>query len=337
MELKDEAARGDVTSRRCHIAVRCRVLFMTAEAEGMRVSQGSPQDETKFAAAWRLHRPYLLDLAFRMHGRIADAEDAVQEAFSRLMCADIDEIHDVRGWLIVVVSRITLDQLRSATARREIPAASEDLDGRSATPDPADRITLEDSVRLAMLVVLERLTPAERVVFVLHDVFQFSFDTVASIVGRSPAACRQLASRARRRIRSDTEPARFDVDLREQHRLAQGFIAACAGGDLDALMQLLDPDVAGDVDFGGRAAPQWALGPLQVARGLLRPFGPSSGKILVSHPINGRPGVLAFRGNRLIGVLVLEERAGRITHVHAIADRRQLASLGTDIGIRTRY
>ena len=97
-------------------------------------------------------------------------------------------------------------------------------------------------------------------------------------------------------------------------------------------MQLLDPDVAGDVDFGGRAAPQWALGPLQVARGLLRPFGPSSGKILVSHPINGRPGVLAFRGNRLIGVLVLEERAGRITHVHAIADRRQLASLGTDIG-----
>ena len=301
------------------------------------MSHATPPDETKFAAAWRLHRPYLLDLAFRMHGRITDAEDAVQEAFSRLISVDIDEIEDIRGWLIVVVSRISLDQLRSAPARREISAVSEDLDGRSATADPADRITLEDSVRLAMLVVLQRLTPAERVVFVLHDIFQFSFDTVASIVGRSPAACRQLASRARRRIRSDTEPARFDVDVREQHRLAQGFIAACAGGDLEALMQLLDPDVAGDVDFGGRAVPRRAVGPLQVARGLLGPFGPGSGKSLVSYPINGRPGVLAFRGNRLMGVLVLEERAGRITHVHAIADRRQLGLLSADIGIRTRY
>jgi RNA polymerase sigma-70 factor (ECF subfamily) len=272
-----------------------------------------------------------------MRGRIADAEDAVQEAFSRLVSADIDTIDDVRGWLIVVVSRISLDQLRSATARREIPAVSEDLDAMGATTDPADRITLEDSVRLAMLVVLERLTPAERVVFVLHDVFQFSFDSVASIVGRSPAACRQLASRARRRVRSDTAPARFEIGVREQHWLAREFIAACAGGDLDALMQLLDPDVAGDVDFGGRAAPRRAVGPRQVARGLLGPFGPGSGKSLVSHPINGRPGVLAFRDNRLIGVLVLEERAGRITHVHAIADPRQLPSLGADIGIRTRY
>jgi RNA polymerase sigma-70 factor, ECF subfamily len=175
------------------------------------------------------------------------------------------------------------------------------------------------------------------VVYVLHEVFQFSFATVASIVGRSPAACRQLASRARRRIQSDTEPARFTVDVREQHRLAQGFIAACSGGDLDALMRLLDPDVAGDVDFGARAAPRRALGPFRVARGLLARFGPGSGKSLVSQPINGRAGVLAFRGDSLIGVLVLEERAGRITHVQAIADPRRLVSLGEGIGIRTRY
>src|SRR5207237_10490291 len=118
----------------------------------------------------------------------------------------------------------------------------------SPLPDPADRVTLDDSVRMALLVVLEQLTPAERAVFVLHDVFQFSFDAVADIVGRTPVACRQLDSRARRRIESETEPARFAVEPPEHHRVAEQFIAACAGGDLAALMALLDAGVVGVVD-----------------------------------------------------------------------------------------
>jgi RNA polymerase sigma-70 factor (ECF subfamily) len=275
--------------------------------------------------AWQ-HRSYLLDIAFRMLGNIADAEDAVQEAFSRLVRTDIHQIDDVRGWLIVVVGRLCLDRLRSAPARREVLTASGDLEGRNSVTDPADRITLDDSVRSALFVVLERLTPAERVVFVLHDVFQFSFTTVASIVGRSPAACRQLASRARHHVGSGAQP-RFAVDLREHDRLAQRFIAACAGGDLHSLTRLLDPDVTGDVEFGIRAAPQRAVGRAQVARGLLAHFGPQTGRSLVSQPIDGRPGVLAFRGNRLVGILILEQPGGLVSHVRAIADRSQLGSM----------
>src|SRR5262245_43857202 len=158
--------------------------------------------------AWHEHRPYLLDVAYRMLGSITDAEDIAQEAFVRLMRADTDEIDDLRGWLIVVVSRLCLDQRRSARFRRELPATQPDARdppvrplGRVEGADPADRVTLDDSVQAAMLVVLERLSPAERTAFVLHDVFGFSFEVVGSIVGRSPAACRQLASRARRRVR----------------------------------------------------------------------------------------------------------------------------------------
>ncbi|HSS10873.1 MAG TPA: sigma-70 family RNA polymerase sigma factor, partial [Acidimicrobiales bacterium] len=132
---------------------------------------------------WRQHRPYLTDLAFRMLGSIYDAEDVVQEAFTRLLSVDLDQIDEVRGWLVVVVSRLCLDQLRSAKTRREASAGSLDDQGSvpSSAPwaDPADRVTLDDSVRIALLVVLEHLSPAERAVFVLHDVFQFSFESVA--------------------------------------------------------------------------------------------------------------------------------------------------------------
>lgn len=276
------------------------------------------------SGAWRDHRAYLLDVAFRMLGSISDAEDVVQEAFSRLMSADTEAIADVRGWLMVVVGRLCLDQLRSAHTRRELSTDEIERDHRglpdTRTPDPADRVTLEDTVRLALTVVFEQLTPPERVAFVLHDVFRFSFESVSSIVGRSPAACRQLASRARRRIAASTDPPRFAVDMGEQHRLAQRFIEACAGGDLEPLMQVLDPDVAGDVDFGDRRhAPRRAVGRHDVADGLLRRFGPRSGMTLVSQPVNGQPGVLAFHRRRLVSVLLLDERDGLVTHIHAIA------------------
>jgi RNA polymerase sigma-70 factor, ECF subfamily len=285
---------------------------------------------TQLDDIWRQHRPYLIDVAFGMLGNIHDAEDVVQEAFSRLLTADLDEINDLRGWLVVVVSRLCLDQLRSARSRRDRSASPLDTGGAlQLTPidvDPADRVTLDDSVRLALLVVLERLTPPERAVFVLHDVFKFSFDAVAGIVGRTPAACRQLASRARHRIESETAPARFEPSTEEQRQVAQQFIAACAGGDLEALMRILDPDVVGDADLGSLGQ---GGGPRRgyriVGRGLLGFFGPATGATLVSQSINGQPGVLAFRDRQLMGILVFQLRDGLIIDIHAIADPQKLA------------
>lgn len=287
-------------------------------------------------ALWRQHRPYLVDLAFRMLGSIHDAEDVVQEAFTRLLGADIDQIQEIRGWLVVVVSRLCLDQLRSAKTRRESSVGSLDDRGvvpsTSGSPDPADRVTLDDSVRMALLVVLEQLSPPERAVFVLHDVFQFSFDVVASIVGRTPAACRQIASRARRRIEMETGPARFAAGSDEQHHVAAGFIAACAGGDLGALMRLLDPDVVGEVDLGAAGPPRRPLhGSQVVSRGLLGYFGPQTGVTLVSQPVNGQPGALAFRDRQLAGILAFKVADGRIFHIHAIADPSKLTFVATGL------
>ena len=285
----------------------------------------------EFLDAWVEHRAYVVDLAFRMLGNIQDAEDVVQEAFGRLMAQDGDSIGDVRGWLVVVVSRLCLDQLRSAKVRHETSATTlEDHLDRMAAPsaavDPADRVTLDDSIRMALLVVLQQLAPAERAVFVLHDLFQFSFDAVAEIVGRSPAACRQLASRARRRIESETGPARFEPDAGDQYRVAERFIAACAGGDLGALLELLDTDAVGDVDLGALGPPRQPLrGSGVIGRSLLVFYGAASGNTLVSQPVNGHPGVLAFHDRQLVGILQLKARHGVIYDLHAIADPDKLA------------
>ena len=215
----------------------------------------SERQDDRLAAIWDEHRRYVLDVAYRMLGSITDAEDVVQETFARLLAADLDTIEDVRGWLVVVATRLCLDQLRSARAKRETyvgPWLPEPvIEPADAPIDPADRITLDDSVRMAMLVVLERLTPAERAAFVLHDVFRFSFDDVARIVGRTTEASRQLASRARKRIEEETGPARFEVDREEVGRIADRFIEASTNGDFRALMDVLDPDVAGWTDTGG--------------------------------------------------------------------------------------
>jgi len=285
---------------------------------------------------WRDHRPYLVDLAFRMLGSIQGAEDAVQEAFARLLKADIGQLEDVRAWLIVVVSRLCLDQLGSAKVRREASVESfDDLAAGRWSPlgaDPADRVTLDDSLRMALLVVLEQLSPAERAVFVLHDVFRLSFADAADIVGRSPAACRQLASRARRRIESDTGLRRFSPSTEEQHEVAEQFIAACADGELDRLMRLLDPDVVGDYDLGPDGPPRRPLrGSRVVARGALSFLGPETATTLVSQPVNGRPGVLAFRHRVLCGIFVFKVADGRISDIHGIADPAKLAYVSSQL------
>ncbi len=292
----------------------------------------SPDDERvdrQLTEVWRQHRAYLVDLAFRMLGDIGGAEDVVQEAFSRLLRADLSEIEDERGWLIVVTSRLCLDQLRSARSRRERYHDEQDFDAAGWQPqpalsDPVDRVTLDDNVRIALLVVLERLSPAERVVFVLHDIFQMGFDAIAETVGRTPAACRQLASRARHRVEDASTPARFDVDSIENRRVTEKFIAACMGGDLTALLEVLDAEVVGDVDRGPGAVepPRRVVGSTNVSRNLLRYW---SSATIVAQSINGKPGALAFRDRELAGIIVLTTDAESIGHIHIIVDPRKLA------------
>jgi RNA polymerase sigma-70 factor (ECF subfamily) len=292
----------------------------------------------EFEALWREHRPFLVDLAFRMLGNIGDAEDVVQDAFARLLRVDLGTIEDVRGWLVVVVSRRCLDVLRSARVRHDGRTARSDgapPEPASDAPDPVDRVTLDDSVRMALLVVLEELTPAERAAFVLHDVFRYPFAEVADILGRPVDACRKLASRARHRVDAAGGPARFNVEPAEHRLIAERFIAACAGGDLGALLELLDADVAGQVDFGVGDAP----GPIQVGRdrvaaNLLRFFNGADGITLVSQSINGWPGVLAFKDGRLYALVTLEVGDGLIRDIHAVRNRFTLAAVGDLVDAR---
>src|SRR5438067_11238320 len=197
-------------------------------------------ESTGFNQAWAEHHGFLLDVAYRLLGSYTDAEDVVQEAFTRLLRSDLDPIEDARAWLVVVVSRLCLDHLRSARVRREsyvgpwFPEPLIAIDGDAS--DPANVVTLDESVRLAMLIVLERMSPAERVVFVLHDVFDLPFEKVATMVDRTPAACRQLASRARRRVTQEAGNHRFKLDPDQQRRIVDAFIAATATGDVKALL-----------------------------------------------------------------------------------------------------
>ena len=293
---------------------------------------GKPQDAT-ISQAYREHRPYLVDLAFRMLGDLGAAEDVVQDAFARLLRADAGQIDDERGWLIVVTSRLALDQIRSARSRRERAHDPGEIEftaprAQPALADPADRITFDDSVRLALLVMMQKLSPAERVVLVLHDVFRMPFGTIAQTVGRTTASCRQLAKRARQKVADGRPGARFDVESAEHRLVTDKFIAACAGGDLDGLLAVLAPDAWGDVDFGPAATEARSVitGAENVAANLLRFWGP--GSTLVSHPAGGQPALLGFHGRTLAALLVLRMRGEQVQAVHVIADPAQIGFLG---------
>jgi RNA polymerase sigma-70 factor (ECF subfamily) len=292
----------------------------------------------RFAEAWKRHRPHLVDLAFRMLGNIGDAEDVVQEAFSRLLRARTEEIEDERGWLTVVTSRLCLDQIRSARSRREratdVGADDSGLHGPGRGParplaDPTDRVTLDDNVRLALLVVLERLSPAERVVFVLHDIFQLPFDAIAETVGRSSPACRQLARRARKKVEEDEGRAGLDVGTAQHQAVTERFIAACANGNLQGLLEVLDPNVSGDVDTRIRAP---VVGARRVASNILRFW---AGRVtFVSQPVGKQPALLAFRDRQLAAVLLLTMGGDRITKIHVIADPTKLEFLRAQVDAR---
>ncbi len=275
------------------------------------------------------NRRHLRAVAYRMLGSTAEAEDAVQEAWLRLNRSDTEAVENLRGWLTTVVSRICLDMLRARQARRE-----ELVDGWPAEPivaledgtDPEQEALLSDSVGLALLVVLETLSPAERLSFVLHDTFGVPFEEIAPIVDRNVAATRQLASRARRRVRGAREPSAGSVA--KQRTVVEAFLSASRNGDFEALVAVLDPDVVFRADRGalGRFAPVETRGREPVAAGILergRPFAPFGRPAMV----NGRPGAVVVMGGRLMGVVTFAIRGERITQIDLVADPDKLRGL----------
>jgi len=283
----------------------------------------SPSDQV--TEAWRRHRPYLINLAYQMIGDVGDAEDVAQEAFLRLARANLNEIDDVRGWLTVVASRLCLDQVRSARARYERPGEV-DQQPESRRLDPADRVTLDDEVRAALLEVLRRLSPGERVAFVLHDVFGVPFDSIAETVGRPVGTCRQLARRARTKFTA-AQPKLNEVASAEHQLVTEKFITACANGDIAGLTAVLDPAVWGVGTILAEPAPppQINHGPDAVATNLLRYLGPEV--TLVSGPA-GQPVVLAFADRRLFAAIVLTIGGRLVTKIEAVADPSARAGAG---------
>jgi len=265
------------------------------------------------------HRSHLRGVAYRMLGSLSEADDAVQEAWLRLDRADPRDVANPRGWLTTVVARVCLDMLRTRTSRREEP-----LDPRAdrpATTDAKQELMLADSVGLALLVVLDKLEPAERLAFVLHDLSGMPFDEIAPIVSRSPDAARQLASRARRRVQGSRPP---DTELASQRHLVETFIAALRRGDVEGLIAVLDPDVVGRaVDDTGnvrevRGARTWASGAVAFAQ-LANRMAPAL--------IDGSVGLVMVPKGRLLRALRFTFEGGRIARAEVISDRARLDAL----------
>jgi RNA polymerase sigma-70 factor (ECF subfamily) len=270
-------------------------------------------------------RPRLLRLAYSELGDLGEAEDVVQEAWLRLQRVDVDTIENLDGWLTTVIARLALDRLRSARARRETyvgPWLPEPL----VSEDPADRVTLDESVSYALLTVLEQLSPAERTAFVLHDVFDVPFGEVAEVVGRTPEAVRQLASRARRHV--DRERPRFTASRDEHERAVRAFAHAVGEGDLKGLVQVLDPDAVWTSDGGGLATA--ARKPLRGGARVARAWAALSRKSVdapVEVDLNGRLGLLVPAADGHRAALSFVVSGGRITRIDAVRNPEKLRRL----------
>jgi RNA polymerase sigma factor (sigma-70 family) len=277
------------------------------------------------ATRYEEHRQRLRAVAYRMLGSLSEADDAIQDAWLRMSRVDPGAVDNLGRWMTTVVARVCLNVLRS---RRRRPEESLDvrlpdpiLDGAESI-DPEHEVLLADSVGLALMIVLDTLTPAERLAFVLHDTFGVPFDEVAPIVGRSPAAARQLASRARRRVRG--QAVMPDADLGRQRDVVHAFVAAARGGDFQALLAVLDPDVVVRVDWGQlRGRPTEVRGADAVARqavGFARAFGGLEKAALV----NGTAGVVVVEDERLLAVMGFTVRGGRIVEIDILRDAARL-------------
>jgi RNA polymerase sigma factor (sigma-70 family) len=275
------------------------------------------------------HRTHLKAVAYRMLGSLAEADDAVQEAWLRVTRSDTSAVDNLGGWLTTIVARICLNVLRSRNQRREEPLDVHVPDpilaraDHAATPDPEQEALLADSVGLALLVVLETLSPAERLAFVLHDLFAMPFDEIATVLGRSESATRQLASRARRRVRgAHREP---DTDLGAQRAVVDAFLAAARGGDLATLVELLAPDVVVRADGGTLGQSAVLQGREAVAQGAMA----FARVAALTRPalVNGGPGALAFKEGQLISVAAFSVSGGKITALDILSDPERLALL----------
>jgi RNA polymerase sigma factor (sigma-70 family) len=272
------------------------------------------------------HRPHLQAVAYRMLGSMSEADDALQEAWLRMSRADTSDVANVGGWLTTVVGRVCLDLLRARRSRREDSVGSwlpEPIVSSEDETNPEHEALLADSVGLALLVILETLTPAERLAFVLHDMFGVSFEEIAPIVDRSPSAARQLASRGRRRVRGAAPQP--DPDLREQRRVVDAFLAASRAGDFEGLVAVLDPDVVFRMDVGklkALARPPVVGAPAVAERILAR------GTRLAPHArpalVNGAAGAVVGREDRPFAVVGFTVVGGRITEIDVVIDPEKL-------------
>ncbi|RPF29897.1 RNA polymerase sigma-70 factor (ECF subfamily) [Streptomyces sp. Ag109_G2-6] len=292
-----------------------------------------PEPEPSVIAGERRH---LTNLAYRLLGSLTEAEDAVQEGYARWYAMPRPQraaIGSPGAWLTTVVSRICLDVLGSARVRREryvgewipepLPDRTEWPGRPQSATDPADRVTLDDSVHMAFLVVLESMTPAERVAFVLHDVFRYPFPEIARIVDRTPAACRQLAASARRRVTKAAAPA---TPSRQQAALLRDFKEAWQSSDIRALVTLLDPDATMAADGGGLVSTvrRTIEGSRDIAAYLMHIAALSPGLTLLQRTVNGRPGLVAQRGGVTVTVAAFHLTEGRITHIWAVRNPEKL-------------
>jgi RNA polymerase sigma factor (sigma-70 family) len=284
-------------------------------------------------------RRQLINLAYRLLGSLADAEDAVQETYARwyaMSAQQQDAIESPGAWLTTVASRTCLNLLGSARARREtyvgqwipepLPEPAEWISGRpgGTTADPADRVTLDESVSMAFLVVLESMTPAERVAFILHDVFRYPFTEVAEITGRTPAACRQLASSARRRIRAAQAPA---TPTTRQTGIVRAFKQAWEAKDIDAIVGLLDPDATAIADGGGLAIT--FLNPIEGAEQIARAWIEIANRVpgnmtFLERTVNGQPGLVAQQDGATVTVFAFDVAGDRIRHIWVVRNPEKL-------------
>jgi RNA polymerase sigma-70 factor (ECF subfamily) len=282
-------------------------------------------DEQILARRFEQHRPRLRAVAYRMLGSFAEADDAVQEAWLRASAADSDQVANFGGWLTTIVSRVCLNQLRSRAHRREEPLEfhlPDPVVDEAAGVSPETEALLSDAVGLALFVVLDSLAPAERVAFVLHDLFAVPFDDIAEVIGRESAATRQLASRARRRVARQAPPP--DPDLAAQRAVVAAFQSAARGGDLTALVALLDPDVVVRTDRG--ALPSLLRrGPVEVARGAIA-FSAMAGTVRAVL-VNGVAGAVAYTDGRPSSLAAFTVVGGRVRAMDIIADPERLAAL----------
>ena len=287
-------------------------------------------ERTWLAEQFEQSRPHLEAVAYSMLGTVSEAQDAVQEAWLRLDRSEADRISDLQGWLVTVVGRISLDMLRARKARREYAAGSwlpEPLVS-AADEDPAGQAELADSLSLALLVVLESLSPAERLSFVLHDVFAVPFGEIGRIMGRTPDSARQLASRARRRVQAAPRP---DPDLSRQRAVVDAFLAAARSGDFAALLAVLDPDVVfrADAGPGSPLARPPVTGARTVAQQVLA-TAPRFARLARPVLVNGEAGALFGSEGEPVAVLGFTITGGRIAALDLIADPAKLANLAIE-------